>query len=632
MSDEASKICDQDTVQSVRELTASVQGLLNTIILDRQNSSPVKSRKDAKERDEVVKAINEQCENGPPERVPDWKEIELMPVEEIETKRKGNAQKYEDFWKDLDESTQSEKNAALQAYTSAFSRFQEIYELIGWGRSKDVMFDNSILTENRDLLIESIFGIEAYRMAYFRISPEKSRSLFEISRLPRLLTILVRIACRQIYFVGACGEGEPVQERPFSAGTVINVLAHVARSLRSIDISGGVNKMTMEELLHQCYARRMLNQPAADDVDTYDKHFELLYDCLTALDFTRKFREIREGLCLLFYFRYKSEPIHTIFEHVKAHSEATVGIDIFPELPLEENIEPTFQPEVFSIKYLQDFGGLNIEWTDCLDEHLKIYAGRNAIRIFAHPTFFYNNLDLHGEERDYVEPTFYELSLTYALLFRPTSRSNLKHLKRYITAGKDQEIAWHKCVTFNSRPIHRHMSPWAKEKTDGIPKILDINPVQHPTKNILSESFYRCTLPPNIQVAFNIAKPSSAVRGIAGAWNQHRETTTSMRQISELVPNCPEDLVFMITSLMENNLEDTEAYIRFAYFAPRLRRLKMYLDSRQPSTIRELWSDRRDYRSWCTFWGAWIFGSCILLLMLIILGVQLAQVATLYSL
>lgn len=215
--------------------------------------------------------------------------------------------------------------------------------------------------------------------------------IFELSRLPRLLIILVRIACRQIHVINACGPGKSFKERPFDGPTVAHVLAVVARTLKG----GLITSLPMEKLLHQCYARRRLNQPGASEVNTYHKQFNLVYDCITALDFTRKFPEIREPLCPLFCIRYKSESVHSFLERVRTHNEATVGINDSPELPLEETTDSMFQPGIFAIPYLQEFGRLKIEWTNCLDEHLKIYANRNCIRVFAHPTFFYNSVDLH---------------------------------------------------------------------------------------------------------------------------------------------------------------------------------------------------------------------------------------------
>lgn len=254
----------------------------------------------------------------------------------------------------------------------------------------DALFDKQTLTESRDLLIESIFGIEAYQKLRYNDLTERSRAVFEISRLPRLLVILVRIACMQRYIVSACGAEKVIIERPFDALTITHVLALVARLLR-----GGYKGLSMEKFLHQCYARRILKQPGTPDIDIYCKQCELLYDCITALDFTKRFREIRHSLNEVFFIRYKSEPIHVVFELVEAHDRAVIRINKFPELPLKECTDLMFQPEIFTVSYLKDFGKLNIEWTDCLDEHLKIYANRNCIRIFAHPTFFYDGVDLH---------------------------------------------------------------------------------------------------------------------------------------------------------------------------------------------------------------------------------------------
>lgn len=299
-----------------------------------------------------------------------------------------------DFWKDIDESTQLEKEAADQAYTLAFSRFQEIYRLLGWRDrdDEDAMFDKLVLTKSRSILIPSIFGIEAYQTYQYGQFSERSRMLFEYSRLPRLLIILIRITCRQIFVITACGADKVIKERPFDALTVIRVLALIAHTLKSGHLA---SSFSMESLLQLCYARRILDQPDASDIDNYCKQFDLLYDCITALDFRRKFREIREPLCDLFYLRYKSESIRELLEHARITNEATIGIERYPELPLEKNTDSTFHPNIFSIRYLQEFGRLNIEWTDCLDEHLKIYANRNPIRVFAHPTFFYNGIDLH---------------------------------------------------------------------------------------------------------------------------------------------------------------------------------------------------------------------------------------------
>ncbi|PCH05615.1 Hypothetical protein PENO1_021550 [Penicillium occitanis (nom. inval.)] len=390
---------DQDIAQSVRELTAKVQELCNILTPE----TPDKSRAALKAKDAVSITIHEQVKNGRPEKILDWEKVELLPVEEIEKEDKQYTQKYEDFWKEIDESTPSEKETATQAYTSAFTRFAEIYHLLGWqgtGDVEDPMFDEPILTESRDLLLESIFSIEAYQMSSYRELSERSRVLFETSRLPRLLVVLVRIAYRQVRVIG-CGVDKPIKKRPFDARTVIKVLALVARAVKGGHLA---SSLSLEKILRSCYERRLLAQPDVSDVETYTKQFDLIYDCVTALDFTRRYGIIRDPLCALFYMRHGSESIKQLFERIKINHDAARGIKRY-ELPLTECTESTFRPEIFSVQYLQDFGQLRIEWTDCLDEHLKIYTHRNAIKIFAHPTFFYNAIDLHRPERDYTQPT-----------------------------------------------------------------------------------------------------------------------------------------------------------------------------------------------------------------------------------
>ncbi|KUL87453.1 hypothetical protein ZTR_04741 [Talaromyces verruculosus] len=214
---ENTMIPDQDVVKSLHELTASVQDLYNIIRSEHSSSRPDKSREELKAKDAIRKTLDEQINKGRPEKILDWKKVDLMPVDEIEMENMKFTQKYEDFWKDIDESTQLEKEAAVQAYSSAFSRFQEIYRLIGWRDRDDenAMFEKLVLTESRSLLIESIFGFEVYQMSEHGEFCERSRMLFEHSRLPRLLIILVRIASRQM------GADKTIKERPFDALTVI---------------------------------------------------------------------------------------------------------------------------------------------------------------------------------------------------------------------------------------------------------------------------------------------------------------------------------------------------------------------------------------------------------------------------
>jgi hypothetical protein len=86
---------DQDAVNSLRNLTASVQDLCSIIRSEHSSCRPDKSREELKAKDEITKTIYEQIKNGRPEKVPDWAKVELMPVDEIEKENRQYTQKYE---------------------------------------------------------------------------------------------------------------------------------------------------------------------------------------------------------------------------------------------------------------------------------------------------------------------------------------------------------------------------------------------------------------------------------------------------------------------------------------------------------------------------------------------------------
>jgi hypothetical protein len=92
---ENTMIPDQDAVKSLRELTASVQDLCSIIRTEHSSSRPDKSREELKAKDAIGKTLDEQINKGRPEKILDWKKVELMPVDEIEMENMKFTQKYE---------------------------------------------------------------------------------------------------------------------------------------------------------------------------------------------------------------------------------------------------------------------------------------------------------------------------------------------------------------------------------------------------------------------------------------------------------------------------------------------------------------------------------------------------------
>ena len=67
------------------------------------------------------------------------------------------------------------------------------------------------------------------------------------------------------------------------------------------------------------------------------------------------------------------------------------------------------------------------------------------------------------------------------------------------------------------------------------------------------------------------------------------------------------------------------SYSQFPIYAHRLRELRTYMDSQQPTGLRALWKDRRNSNTYYTFWFVAIFGSLSVFLATCALAVGIAQ-------
>lgn len=196
-----------------------------------------------------------------------------------------------------------------------------------------------------------------------------------------------------------------------------------------------------------------------------------------------------------------------------------------------------------------------------------------------------------------MEPAFKELSLTYALLFRPSSKRKLNTLNKFIMVKNSS----HGCVTFAGHETpHFYRARKYGEYENMAAENIDLDISRNPTKRLL-ENFFRCSLPPSLQAAFNISQPTKTIQKIHSR-DQHKTTQAAMQQISG-VASCPEDIKFMAISLLQRDFGEFEAFQTFPYFGSRLRQLKTYLDAHQPRTWLQLWSDGRDVRAWWMFWS-----------------------------
>lgn len=102
--------------------------------------------------------------------------------------------------------------------------------------------------------------------------------------------------------------------------------------------------------------------------------------------------------------------------------------------------------------------------------------------------------------------------------------------------------------------------------------------------------------------------------------------STFMR-FSSLKEYCFETSDHLLLRWSKNNRLPHEriSYSQFPIYAGRLRELRTYMDSQQPTGLRALWKDRRNSNTYYTFWFVTIFGSLSVFLATCALAVSIAQ-------
>lgn len=120
-------------------------------------------------------------------------------------------------------------------------------------------------------------------------------------------------------------------------------------------------------------------------------------------------------------------------------------------------------------------------------------------------------------------------------------------------------------------------------------------------------------------------------------WNAEQATNSSpdtgpllstfARSSSSLKDYCLEmsDHVLMRWSPDGKLPHERISYSQFPIYADRLRELRTYMDSQQPTGLRALWKDRRNSNTYYTFWFVTIFGTLSVFLATCALAVSIAQ-------
>ena len=112
-------------------------------------------------------------------------------------------------------------------------------------------------------------------------------------------------------------------------------------------------------------------------------------------------------------------------------------------------------------------------------------------------------------------------------------------------------------------------------------------------------------------------------------WTFHKSKEhITLEDIIKQGPPYPMDMLIHIRSILNNPLEESQAFKDYVIWGDRLRQLQSLIDQRyqrKPKTSKQLWTNRRDAANYYTFWTVIAVGGISIFLALASLAVTTAQ-------
>ncbi|KAL8830808.1 MAG: hypothetical protein Q9170_005563 [Blastenia crenularia] len=238
--------------------------------------------------------------------------------------------------------------------------------------------------------------------------------------------------------------------------------------------------------------------------------------------------------------------------------------------------EPFFRIDDFNLRDLQRRGRLQVNWTSNWDEHLRLQIKDETPILYLYwfqPGFsvYFTETGLSGEleESDRSDRAL-EIFRTFRLIFA----SNTTHQESHKVYRNLAAPEWLRLLATEN------LDTWSPGQEDEIPlpKLPKMSQFKlHPEKSI--NPF--CVEP---------------------QWHLRDRWPQGSKRFHEEL-----------------------SYTLFPVYENRLRKLRAYMDSQQPTGLRALWKDKRNSNIFYTFWLAIFFGSLTLLFGLFALATSLAQ-------
>ena len=304
------------------------------------------------------------------------------------------------------------------------------------------------------------------------------------------------------------------------------------------------------------------------------------------------------------------------------------------EHSLEQTSDQVFAPRDLNLKALKRLGGLRIEWTDCIKDHLRLSMASRTIMLFWDVSlldqsllFWYNvpSMSNIGNKLDSLPPqredksifhVLYELRSTYRLLFHNTEADQFTTTETCAVRKKSKNLGIR---------IHDLRVDLNSTRARTILKHLLNAPLP---SNIAHNKPYDNHLhPPHRATWWALDR---ILRFFSNLYN-HPSPKNTISAFLASGPPYPLDLCWHLENILTpypqllGESETMRSFNHFPRFGTRLRQLKFYMDNQKSSGWYQMWKDKRDRAQHVTFWAVLIFGSVSIVLALFSLALSSAQ-------
>lgn len=392
-------------------------------------------------------------------------------------------------------------------------------------------------------------------------------------------------------------------------------------------------QFTLNELHHRCHKKELIKDWEGNNI------FRLVFDSASSNRITERQAElmyILEAIFAINRARRKNWPLRRLTSEEESQMFILDFLGLFddpdPQNHLEQSSGQVFAAHDLNLQTLMSLGGLQIVWSDCIDDHLRLATSSRTLTLFWNVSlldqsllFWYNahslknfadSMDSHHPKNitDSNVHALYELRNTYRLLFL-----NMK-AKQFTTT---ETCAVKNATSRLGIMIHDLRVDIKSSRARNILKHF----LNTPIPEILTRGGPDVAKPPQRRVWWPIDRALNRLHSLT-----HRNPPLSTIA-THLASGPPysldlcwhlENILLPYPALLGES-DSMRSSSHFPRFGSRLREIKFYMDNQRPSGWYQIWKDKRDRVQYVTFWAVLVFGTISIILALISIAVSSAQ-------